>query len=551
MPNPRTSWTSVLCDSLEKVFPDADPRPMDTGITQHVFAGETIAVQVALKPPTQRAGRPPEVDVEVVTGPGITATLSSVDLVPASFLAFDEHDDGYLRDTAGLYPDPLRPMPEPRIRAFIGQWRAVWIDLCADDDVSDGTVPIRITLRSDDGTTVGAHDILVHTVAQPLPPLQIVNTHWFHCDGLATHYDVEVWSDEHWQLIDRFLAAAAELQINSVLTPVWTPPLDTAVGHYRRSTQLVGIAETADGYVFDFARLQRWMAMARAHGIRSLEISHLFTQWGAAYTPAIYVERDGHQVRAFGWDVPATDPSYRKFLDDLLPALLSVLDAEWGLDHVIFHVSDEPHGEHAESYRAARSVVDDLLAGCTIVDALSDFELFSSGTVPIPVVATDHAEPFLRAGVHPLWLYYCVSQHRDVANRFIAMPSSRNRAIGTQLYLTGAAGFLHWGFNFYNSAGSLAPIDPFASADADGSFPAGDPFLVYPGPDRRPWHSIRSRVFGEAMNDLRLLQLVRDRHGDDLARAIADPDGDTTLSSFSLDPDHYRRMRARLADSLR
>src|SRR5690606_22583122 len=149
MPNPRTSWTSVLCDSLEKVFPDADPRPMDTGITQHVFAGETIAVQVALKPPTQRAGRPPEVDVEVVTGPGITATLSSVDLVPASFLAFDEHDDGYLRDTAGLYPDPLRPMPEPRIRAFIGQWRAVWIDLCADDDVSDGTVPIRITLRSD------------------------------------------------------------------------------------------------------------------------------------------------------------------------------------------------------------------------------------------------------------------------------------------------------------------------------------------------------------------------------------------------------------------
>ena len=68
MPNPRTSWTSVLCDSLEKVFPDADPRPMDTGITQHVFAGETIAVQVALKPPTQRAGRPPEVDVEVVTG---------------------------------------------------------------------------------------------------------------------------------------------------------------------------------------------------------------------------------------------------------------------------------------------------------------------------------------------------------------------------------------------------------------------------------------------------------------------------------------------------
>ena len=93
--------------------------------------------------------------------------------------------------------------------------------------------------------------------------------------------------------------------------------------------------------------------------------------------------------------------------------------------------------------------------------------------------------------------------------------------------------------------------DGHVVTDFDGSFPAGDPFLVYPGPDRRPWHSIRSRVFGEAMNDLRLLQLVRDRHGDDVARSLADPHGDTTLSRYSLDPDHYRRMRARLADSLR
>ncbi len=548
---PRTTWTSVLCDSLEKVFPDAEPRPMDTSITQHVFAGESVSVQVAMLPPPVPEGGATAVDVEVTTAPGVTATLSSVDLVPATFLAFEDHDDGYLRDTAGLYPDPLRPLTSPRIRPSVGQWRAVWIDLTAGQDIDDGAVPVRITLRTDDGETVGEHEIALEVIAEPLPRLDMVNTHWFHCDGLANYYGVEVWSDEHWDLIDRFLGAAAELEINSILTPVWTPPLDTAVGHYRLPTQLMGITETSDGYVFDFTRLERWMHLARKHGMRFLEISHLFTQWGASFTPAIYVERDGETVRAFGWDVPATDLRYRQLLADLLPALRTVLDHGWGLDRVIFHVSDEPHGDHAESYRVARSVIDDLLAGCTIVDALSDFELFTSGVVPVPVVSTDHAEPFLRAEVNPLWLYYCISQHRDVANRFIAMPSSRNRAIGTQLYLTGAAGFLHWGFNFYNSAKSLTSVDPFASADGDGSFPAGDPFLVYPGPDGRPWHSIRSRVFGEAINDVRLMQLVRDRRGDDIARSIADPKGDTTLSHFSLDPDHYRRTRADLIDSLR
>ena len=36
-------------------------------------------------------------------------------------------------------------------------------------------------------------------------------------------------------------------------------------------------------------------------------------------------------------------------------------------------------------------------------------------------------------------------------NRFIAMPSGRNRVGGFLLYKYGINGFLHWGFNFYYS----------------------------------------------------------------------------------------------------
>ena len=96
----------------------------------------------------------------------------------------------------------------------------------------------------------------------------------------------------------------------------------------------------------------------------------------------------------------------------------------------------------------------------------------------------------------------------EVSNRFMAMPSARNRIIGVQLYKFDIIGFLHWGYNFYNSQFSYRHIDPYQVTDADYAFPSGDPFLVYPGPDGAPEESIRQMVFYEALCDLRALRLL-------------------------------------------
>lgn len=544
-----SSWRSILCDSLEKVFPDTEPRPITTSIAQHVLRGETVAVQVAVHPPVSPRRLPSDLSVQVdLDRDDVTARVFAVDLVPATHLAFDDHDDHYLRDAPGLYPDLLRPLGEGELlRPFRAGWRSIWIDLTAAEEASAGPVRVGIRLTDTAGEAVVEEALTVEVVPATLPALPLVNTHWFHADGLAQYHRVPVWSEEHWDAIDQALAEAARTAVNSVLTPVWTPPLDTGVGLHRLPTQLLSVQVVDGGHQFGFERLRRWMEIARRHGIEHLEIAHLFSQWGARHAPAIYTD-DG--ARLFGWETAATDPAYRDFLTALIPQLREVLAAEWGLERVIFHISDEPHGDQIESYRAAREVVADLLEGCTIVDALSDFEFWSTGEVPIPVVATDAAQPFLDAGVQPLWLYYCVSQNVDVANRFFSMPSTRNRVIGAQLFLTGAVGFLHWGFNFYNSQYSTHPIDPFRTPDADGGFPAGDPFLVYPGPGGAAWPSIRSRVFAEAMSDVQLMSLATERIGTEAVRAIVDPTGDLTLTHYPTDPDHYRRVRAGLVESL-
>jgi len=153
----------------------------------------------------------------------------------------------------------------------------------------------------------------------------------------------------------------------------------------------------------------------------------------------------------------------------------------------------------------------------------------------------------LAHGVPNLWVYHCLAQHKDVANRSIGLPSYRNRVLGTQLFLLGVVGFLHWGFNFYNTQYSTRPLNPFQDTCAGGGFIAGDSFIVYPGDGGGPWESLRFPVFAEGMTDHRAMQLLRDLAGMEAVRSIVDPEGTVTATRYSKDPDHYRRVRAALS----
>ena len=147
------------------------------------------------------------------------------------------------------------------------------------------------------------------------------------------------------------------------------------------------------------------------------------------------------------------------------------------------------------------------MRGFTVIDALSDFAFYENGAVENPIPANNAIEPFLKAQIENLWTYYCCSQNVKVGNRFFAMPSYRNRILGIQMYKHGIAGFLHWGYNFYYSQLSRRLINPYITTDADGAFPSGDAFSVYPGVDG-PLPSLRLKVFHEALQDMRALALL-------------------------------------------
>ena len=88
------------------------------------------------------------------------------------------------------------------------------------------------------------------------------------------------------------------------------------------------------------------------------------------------------------------------------------------------------------------------------------------------------------------------------------------------MYKYDVKGFLHWGFNFWYKQLSTGPIDPFTETDAGGSFPSGDSFVVYPAKDGTPLVSLRLKVFYDALQDMRALQLCETLIGKEKTLAL-------------------------------
>ena len=220
---------------------------------------------------------------------------------------------------------------------------------------------------------------------------------------------------------------------NMMLTPLFTSPLDTAIGLERTTCQLVDV-EVKDGqYLFGFENLKRWIDLCKKCGIEYFEMSHLFSQWGAKYAPKVVATVNGKKEKIFGWHTPAVG-EYTKFLESFLPQLTAKL-REWGIaDATYFHISDEPREEHLESYKAAKESLGNMLDGFHTFDALSSYEFYRHGLIDKPVPGNNEIEEFLANGLTDMWTYYCTGQFYEVSNRFMSMPSARNRIYGVQLY---------------------------------------------------------------------------------------------------------------------
>lgn len=539
---------TLLQSSLNKVFPDE--MPLEQPFPLSVLQKDTASFQLAYylnEPCNQR------ITIDIKSPLLENIALYQVALSPSDYPCHSFYDDRYLRTSPGLFPDRLAALPFPcTISLLAKQWRSLWIKITTTDRTAGGIYPIKII-----GTDQQGHEIFsiikeIEVIPVLLPPNPLYHTQWFHGDCLADYYQVSSLSQKHFDIMEKFISLAVKRDINTILTPLFTPPLDTQVGGERTTIQLVQVFVDDGKYRFDFSLLDQWIRMCRRCGVRYFEMSHLFSQWGAAHPPKIMAVVNGSYEQLFGWEDEGTGEKYKTFLDIFLSQLSQFLQKAEIAENCIFHISDEPNKEQVSQYKAARDMVYPHLKDYLIIDALSDIELYRQGAVTNPVPSNDHIQSFLEEGIPDLWTYYCTGQWKDVSNRFFSLPSSANRILGVQLYKYQIKGFLHWGYNFYNSQYSLEHINPYAVTDAGGAFPSGDAFLVYPGKEGIPEESIRLLLLEEAFHDLRACYLLEALLGREEVISLIDSCNEPiSFSKYPLKDNYLLSLRENLNQKIK
>ena len=510
--------------SLVKVFSNGNcfsPRECNY-LT--VLKGDSVSFQVVYYSDTNtRAKIRCESEIE-------KTTIRSIENVYSNYPSKKEEifeDGNYLRTNKGFYPDVLRELDGGELNLKKKEFRTVRIDVEIPKDFVAGEYFVKVLLEVD-GEIVCETVQAIAVLNGQLNDAQLIHTEWIYLDCIADYYKIKVFSKQHWDYIEKFIKVAASRGINMILTPLFTPPLDTYVGGDRTTVQLIDVYFDGQNWSFGFDKFNKFIEIAKKCGIQYFEMSHLFSQWDIKYPPKIMAEINGKLEKVFGWHTPISDGKYANFLRSFLPALIQRLEKLDIAQYTYFHVSDEPNVEDDEKnyqrYCTASQIVSPYIKEFRQIDAMSNVNFCKDGTVKTPVVSVRNIKKFLDNGITDLWAYYCFSPMKEYTNRFMAMTLARTRALGVQLYKFKIKGFLHWGYNFYNTKLSRKRINPYKITDAGKNYPSGDAFLVYPGKNGEPEESIRLMALYEAQRDLRALQSLEEKTSYEYVMSIVEKD---------------------------
>ncbi len=488
--------TLKLLSSLEKIYHN-DTLPESNYLGFSMLKNEVKSFQIAVDSDVSFKGT-----IKIESNFKNTSVYS-VEHIKSDFPMAKGADDYYRFSNDGYYPDLLLPVSgDVQINKGVNVF---WVEIKSDESTV-GEQEIIVKIGNDN--TCLKDSLSVDVIDCELDFRDFIYTNWFHTDCLMSYYNVDVFSDEYWRITENYLKTANEYGMNCVLTPIFTPPLDTEMGKERPTVQLIDIYINDGKYSFNFDKLTQWVEMSERCGVKYFELAHFFTQWGAKHAPKIMATVDGEYKKIFGWETKASAKEYTKFLTSLSVELKEYLESRNLKDRVLIHVSDEPNFAMLRSYAKASRLIHKLYKGYKIVDALSDVWFYRLGIVSTPIPSNDHIDNFI-GKTDELWTYYCSAQNKkNVSNRFFCNDSIRNRIIGYQMFKYDVKGFLHWGYNFYYTQLSKALIDPFKVSDAGGKFPSGDSYVVYPAKDGTAYHSIRLKVFYDALQDMAALNTL-------------------------------------------
>ena len=242
---------AFLLSSLSKVFKDVEPNEAEFNAFSSL-SNENFSFQIAVLPEKESETT---LSVKVSSPIADDITVYEVKNIPAGTTQYEDSDNFHYSAEIKEFPDLLMPV-DGDVTLAKDEWTSLWFEYKPTKKaVGTHTITVKLTA----GDVAEEKSFNLEVIDSELPKQEILFTNWFHNDCICTYYNIEPFSDEYWEIVERFIKNAREHGVNMLLTPVFTPPLDTAVGGERPTFQLVGAKKQGDTYSFDFANFRKYV----------------------------------------------------------------------------------------------------------------------------------------------------------------------------------------------------------------------------------------------------------------------------------------------------
>ncbi|MEF9951910.1 MAG: DUF4091 domain-containing protein [Clostridium sp.] len=346
---------------------------------------------------------------------------------------------------------------------------------------------------------------------------------WQHPCSLARQYNVEFWSDEHFNIINNYIKELSTLGQRTITLVASDFPW-AGQGCFNVTNNpsnlfehnIVSVKKNLNNeFELDFTALNRYIEICFKHGIdREIDLFGLISNWdGKIFGSPVYPEyKDPFRINYFDQNDKCF--KYMTTKDEIhiyIRLLLTHFKNMGWLDKIrIF--CDEPN--NPELFNVSRDFIKttmpeyEIKFKCAVNNAEfleSDDYNITDSSVIIPIIGQEYnrfksiGEKIISRGDTMTWFVCCFP---EIPNQFISSPPLESRLVGYITYMLSLSGFLRWNYCLY-------PHDVFNNPSY--KFPrwiAGDMFFVYPGSDLKPMSSLRWENMRHGIEEYNIMKMV-------------------------------------------
>lgn len=511
--NALTVWVE---NSATKVY-SSSPVPANPRTSIELFSAknENEAAQIAIR--STHALDNVSVTIHSLTGPdGATIPTGNISVRRVKNM-YTLHNSGGEIETppapnANEYPDILVDNAPFDLEANVTL--AYWYSVYVDSGQAPGTYTGTVVVNTDSGNVPIDVSLVVYDVELPqTASADYLVNNWLTSVGwdftgtqisVPYQFGVEIF-DEDWWTIYENIAKNFKKHRNNVLYV-------DVLGFLM----LGGLDIDAQGHhTFDWTNFDRFIELFIDEGtVKYIWNAHMLDRkdgWeGPSYIKTI--------TRANGvptlTEVPAGSAEANQWLGVLLPALKSHLDQKGWTEMYYLVGHDEPATvQHISAdnwfYDKVDQYVPEARKGEPFYEFRSGLENRLTTFVPQLDVLDQNMAYYTarRAAGKEIWTYTCVGPQGQYPNRFLDYALVKTRLIHWFNWKAGATGFLHYGWNYWNTKPNV--LENWQNADGSWDWAPGDTHIVYPDvTDLSVYDSIRHEAQLDGIEDYELLNIL-------------------------------------------